>query len=1773
MGTTDRGGGGIGASSAGMLRDGPPGPPRSPLSPLERGVKRHIPNLLTVGRLVGAGVFIALLSVWDTASDPALLLVSAAVFAIAVVTDALDGYLARKWEVVSMFGRVMDPLADKVIVLGGFVMLASPAFVLGDGRMLSGVASWMVVVILARELLVTAIRSVMEARGIDFSASLSGKLKMILQSVAIPAILVLAWMHQNGDGAGWIVEANRWVAWAVVAVTVVSGVPYVTRADSVLDRLGDVSDGDGFFGADVRDGEGGAADLVVGVLGEASVFVELAAAEVGVDCEALPAALDFAGSEVAVHLTLAVGVVGECAFGRGVHRGDKLEIGGEADAGVRPGDGDVVVFQRLAHGLEDRAWELGELVEEEDASVGEGDLTGSRDDAAADDGAGARGVVRRAHGSRCGEARVVAAASLGELTADGIDARDLERLFGRHGREDAREGFGHHGFAGPGRAEHEEVVPPRCRDGDGALDGFLAFDVREIDLGGGVRDEAGDVHGRVRLGVEQAVEDGDDFVQRAHAEDVDAVDDGGLGGVLRGDDDAGDPEFEREGGEDDGASDGADAPVEGEFAGDEAVFRPERIAGRPLLQETDRRIRTGGRSGHRELRGWVARADHSRREEHPDGHRQVVDGAFLPDMGWGKVHQQFARRKAVAFVVDGGSDTVERFLDGLVGEPDDGGAGQVGRREIELDLAGDAVDALQDEAFAYAKARPGYPDGAMAWVVEGLDESGAAVDVGAGTGLSTRGLERALGDGWELIAVEPNASMREAGASSGRARWVDGTGEATGLADSSADLIVAAQAFHWFEPDKAMREFRRVLRRDSGRVALVWNTHDTAVESMAAYKAIMMRHATEPPASPSCSGWKSADVSAIENCGLFGGVESRVFSNDQVLPLDGLIARAASSSYIPSEGAGYEALCADLRAHFERYREDDRVRLVYDTTVYRAEALGGDARVRELVETFYDVMDEKYAHLRGLHAEDLTNSRLTLYEFLSGWLGGPSIYIQKYGHPRLRMRHAHVVIDDRGVMEWISCMDEAMDALGIEGDLRAFLDQRFAHTEVPVGRLGMALVSLSLVFCAPAGLAASDGAPVLTRHRTNVRDWTVRIYVNLRPDRQRRDPAVPFEQFQLPQSGYIQFDRATCAFPLLVESSSHEAYLERLETSAMIKGHVATRASVVDIGPFPDEREAVYELGPVRMQDMISFRLEYPMTCYETRIDEGRAFEIEWPRELWPEEALAYLGPQAYVESDHDDVAALVEAWTKGNPRKAKPYYLAKFLTGRVLEHYSPTEGIYREQGVPRLGRVEGTEYLTGFMLEGAAHAARAREGSKNDLVNLLVAVLRSAGIPARLVIAVDPIETDRAKFPVFNVWAEFALYDEPADRLEWIPVDILEQQAFSSRAPAIDQPWEYFGKNLTLDVMLPVASRWEPLREGFLAESAPVFYGWLTEPIPQWCRQEIRVVGFDTPMKPGYIELEKRKERSRPPQHCPRWIRRWLLAAGIYNIVWGTAVVAFPMLIFRSLGLAEPVYPQIWQCVGMIVGVYGVGYLIASRDPARHWPIVLVGLLGKVFGPIGFVHAIWTGSFPWAFGVTIVTNDLIWYPAFFAALAFAWRSSMTIEQDIESPLNAREAMARFEASSGRSVAEESREGGLLVVFLRHAGCTFCREAMGDLRDQRETLRASGVRIVLVHMSRDGSIERLAAKYGLGDVLFVCDPDRELYRAFELRRGTLGQLFGVRVVWRAVLATLRGHGIGKLAGDGFQMPGAFLVRDGEIVRAYRHETAGDRPDYCVLASA
>ena len=129
------------------------------------------------------------------------------------------------------------------------------------------------------------------------------------------------------------------------------------------------------------------------------------------------------------------------------------------------------------------------------------------------------------------------------------------------------------------------------------------------------------------------------------------------------------------------------------------------------------------------------------------------------------------------------------------------------------------------------------------------------------------------------------------------------------------------------------------------------------------------------------------------------------------------------------------------------------------------------------------------------------------------------------------------------------------------------------------------------------------------------------------------------------------------------------------------------------------------------------------------------------------------------------------------------------------------------------------------------------------------------------------------------------------------------------------------------------------------------------------------------------------------------RWMRPVLLAAGIYNLLWGTFTVCFPLLPFQWAHMEPPRYPEIWQCVGMIVGVYGVGYIIAASNPMRHWPIVLVGLLGKILGPIGMANAIHHGRLPAAAALINLFNDVIWWLPFGVILWRTHRSESTANE------------------------------------------------------------------------------------------------------------------------------------------------------------------------------
>jgi thiol-disulfide isomerase/thioredoxin len=302
-------------------------------------------------------------------------------------------------------------------------------------------------------------------------------------------------------------------------------------------------------------------------------------------------------------------------------------------------------------------------------------------------------------------------------------------------------------------------------------------------------------------------------------------------------------------------------------------------------------------------------------------------------------------------------------------------------------------------------------------------------------------------------------------------------------------------------------------------------------------------------------------------------------------------------------------------------------------------------------------------------------------------------------------------------------------------------------------------------------------------------------------------------------------------------------------------------------------------------------------------------------------------------------------------------------------------------------------------------------------------------------------------------------------------------------------------------------------------------------------------------------------------PARMPSWSFSVLAIAGLYNIAWGGFMVLFPNAVFQLSGAILPNYPELWQCIGMIVGVYGLGYLIAATDPRRHWPIVLVGLLGKIFGPMGFALALVQQRFPLLFGLNIVTNDLIWWIPFFLILKSVyalWRADLTHTSlaSIDAALD--EPVPELNASL-RAV---SQDGPLLLIFLRHSGCTFCMETLAQLARQQEDLKAAGFRVAVVMMSDSETMAALWQRYGLQESIPISDPNRQFYKAFGLKRANVQQAFGWPVWVRGFQAwTQGGHGIGPLDGDGFQLGGAFLIEAGQVVVSQPLASAADPVDW------
>lgn len=228
----------------------------------------------------------------------------------------------------------------------------------------------------------------------------------------------------------------------------------------------------------------------------------------------------------------------------------------------------------------------------------------------------------------------------------------------------------------------------------------------------------------------------------------------------------------------------------------------------------------------------------------------------------------------------------------------------------------------------YVKYRPSYPNEAIDRIVAGLDSQAIAADIGAGTGISSRLLAVR---GIKVVAIEPNAAMREVAQAHPLVEFRDGSAEHTTLPNRSVDLVTCFQAFHWFDPQPTLQEFARILK-PKGRLAAVWNNRDRSDEFTREYSLLTQQ------VSDGNSELRYGTEKYLRDTDWFSPVRHFIFPYQQALDSQALIGRAMSTSYIPQSGERHQKFVRDLNQLYECHRDEKGlVYLQYQTNLYLAE--------------------------------------------------------------------------------------------------------------------------------------------------------------------------------------------------------------------------------------------------------------------------------------------------------------------------------------------------------------------------------------------------------------------------------------------------------------------------------------------------------------------------------------------------------------------------------------------------------------------------------------------------------------------------------------------------------------------------------------------------------------------------------------------------------------------------------------------------------------------
>ncbi len=416
---------------------------------------------------------------------------------------------------------------------------------------------------------------------------------------------------------------------------------------------------------------------------------------------------------------------------------------------------------------------------------------------------------------------------------------------------------------------------------------------------------------------------------------------------------------------------------------------------------------------------------------------------------------------------------------------------------------------------------------------------------------------------------------------------------------------------------------------------------------------------------------------------------------------------------------------------------------------------------------------------------------------------------------------------------------------------------RIARRRMPLALIGLVGGWIGLV----------GGAEAQVIKYVDTQDLILEIDVQVRPGQhvdsnfKTKDPTKPG---RVKITDTFKFDSAAFVFPAIKQTASSANQV----TGELFLGDQKTGAMMV---PLPEAYACGTTLARWDAKDWTGqeagLKIKIQARCSSTEMDEAAAMKLAWPAN-WTKTLQSCFEPQMFVDVGPDKaydmkpVKDLVQRWMRGkDPKTQSPVMVAKVLASEVARFVQVNGS---GMAVGRTGEFQG------LLVQGAAETAKKGRGSPYDVVALLVAVFREAGLPARIVIGWDSgrseekqgdegfLNTKRGRGKEeMHAWVELGLLDTDAKEV-WIPVDVLKLKKEGSKLPAFDKPWPYFGNHQELDGIIPFAFQYFPPTT-VRAYGSPGFWGWLVMPAPPESAEQ--VIRFNASSVAATAETQK-KER-----------------------------------------------------------------------------------------------------------------------------------------------------------------------------------------------------------------------------------------------------------------------------------------------------------------------